>query len=95
MMLHFEWDESKNRANRRKHHVWFEEARAVFDDPFARVFFDPEHSEAEDRFVILGMSSAGRLLVVVHCHRKDDSVVRIISARRATKPEGRTYEEGI
>ena len=94
-MLHFEWDEGKNKANRTKHRVWFEEARAVFDDPLARVFFDPEHSEAEDRFVILGTSSAARLLVVVHCHRMADSVVRIISARRATKPEGRTYEEGI
>lgn len=94
-MLRFEWDEVKNKVNRIKHRVWFEEAQGVFDDPCARLFFDPEHSAEEDRFVILGMSGAARLLVVVHCHRKAQSVVRIISARRATRKEARFYEEGI
>jgi uncharacterized DUF497 family protein len=94
-MLRFEWDEAKNVRNRSKHKVWFEEAQGVFDDPRARVFHDSEHSEEEDRFVIIGMSFSARLLVVVHCHRKMDSVVRIISARKATRKETQTYEEGI
>jgi uncharacterized DUF497 family protein len=94
-MLRFEWDERKNRSNRAKHGIWFEEARNVFDDPHARLFHDPEHSEEEDRFVLLGLSSAGRTLVVVHCYRQADSIVRIISARKATKKEAGFYEEGI
>jgi uncharacterized DUF497 family protein len=83
-MLRFEWDEQKNKRNRAKHKVWFEESQSVFDDPRARVFYDDDHSEQEERFVILGLSGAARLLVVVHCHRETDSVVRIISARKAT-----------
>jgi uncharacterized DUF497 family protein len=75
--------------------VWFEEARSAFDDPGARVFYDPEHSEEEDRFILLGMSLTGGTLVVVHCHREADSLVRIISARKATKKEVRVYEERI
>jgi hypothetical protein len=94
-MLRFEWDERKNRGNRTKHGVWFEEAQSVFDDPNARLFSDPEHSEEEDRFILLGMSSETRLLVVVHCYRESDSMIRIISARKATKKEVRFYEEGI
>ena len=94
-MLRFDWDERKNKANRAKHGIWFEEAQSVFSDAQARVFHDPEHSEEEDRFVLLGVSSAGRTLVVVHCYRESDSVVRIISARKATKKEVRFYEEGI
>jgi uncharacterized protein len=94
-MLRFEWDEQKNKRNRAKHKVWFEEAQTVFEDPRARVFYDQDHSEQEDRFVILGLSSAARLLVVVHCHREVDSIVRIISARKATRKETKTYEEGI
>jgi hypothetical protein len=86
-VLSFEWDEQKNRRNRAKHGIWFEEARTVFDDP--------DHSEEEDRFLLLGMSSAARTLVVVHCYRKDRSSIRIISARKATKKEARIYEEGI
>lgn len=65
-MLRFDWDERKNKGNRAKHGVWFEEAQSVFDDPHARVFYDPEHSEEEDRFILLGVSLAGRTLVVVH-----------------------------
>jgi len=94
-MLRFDWDERKNRRNRTKHGVWFEEAQSVFDDPHARLFYDPEHSEAEDRFILLGVSSAARILVVVHCYRDSDSMVRIISARKATKKEVRFYEEAI
>ena len=94
-MLRFEWDERKNRANRAKHGVWFEEAQGVFSDPHGRLFYDPEHSEGEDRFLLLGLSSAGRALVVIHTYRERDSLVRIISARKATKREQRFYEKGI
>jgi uncharacterized DUF497 family protein len=94
-MLRFDWDERKNRRNRSKHGVWFEEAQSVFSDTHARLFCDPEHSEGEDRFILLGVSSAGRALVVVHCYRDSDSLIRIISARKATKKEVRFYEEGI
>jgi uncharacterized protein len=94
-MLRFDWDERKNTSNRAKHGVWFEEAQSVFGDPHARVFYDPEHSEEEDRFILLGMSLTGRTLVVVHCYREADSLVWIISARKATKKEVRVYEERI
>jgi uncharacterized DUF497 family protein len=94
-MLRFEWDERKNRSNRTKHGVWFEVAQSVFDDPNARLFRDPEHSEEEDRFILIGLSSGARLLVVVHCYRESDSIIRIISVRKATKKEVRFYEEGI
>ncbi len=94
-MLRFAWDERKNRANRTKHGVWFEEAQSVFDDSRARLFYDPEHSEAEDRFILLGVSSAARTLVVIHCYRDSDSMIRIISARKATRKEAGSYEEGI
>jgi len=82
-MLRFDWDERKNKSNRTKHGIWFEEAQSVFDDPRGRLFYDPEHSEHEDRFILLGM----RVVVVVHCYRNSDSAVRIISARKA--PEKR------
>ena len=94
-MIRFDWDERKNKSNRAKHGVWFEDAQSAFDDPHARVFYDPEHSEEEDRLILLGMSLTGRLLVVVHCYREADSLVRIISAREATKREARYYEERI
>ena len=94
-MLRFEWDENKNRSNRRKHGVWFEEAQSVFRDPNSRLFDDPEHSDDEDRFILIGASAAARPLVVVHCYRESDSVIRIISVRKATKKEVRFYEEGI
>jgi uncharacterized DUF497 family protein len=93
-MLRFYWDERKNRGNRTKHGVWFEEAQSVFDDTYARLFHDPEHSE-EERFLLLGASSAVRILVVVHCYGESEDLIRIISARKATKKEVRFYEEGI
>ena len=89
--LLFEWDEEKNRANRRKHGVSFEEARTVFLDENARLIADPEHSDVEDRFVLLGLSIRLRLLVVPHCYRESSGAVRIISARRAGSSERRDY----
>ena len=89
--LRCEWDEAKNRANKRKHGVSFEEAQSVFLDENAIRFFDPDHSSDEDRFLMLGMSWALRVLVVCHCFRVDDSVIRIISARKANKKEASGY----
>jgi uncharacterized DUF497 family protein len=94
-MLRFEWDESKNSGNRSKHGIWFEEAQSAFRDPNARLFYDPEHSKDEDRFILIGLSSAARPLVVIHCYMESDSVIRIISARKATRKEFMFYEEGI
>ena len=89
--VHFVWDEVKDRENRRKHGVSFEEARGVFYDEHAVRFFDPDHSEQEDRFLMLGMSLRLRVLVVCHCYRESDSVIRIISARKATRGERASY----
>ena len=89
--LRFEWDERKDRTNVRKHGVSFEEARIAFFDEKAVQFFDPDHSEDEDRFILLGMSFKLRLLVVCHCFRESETVVRIISARKADKIEEREY----
>ncbi len=92
--IEFTWDESKNRLNKRKHSVSFEEAKTVFYDENAIQFPDPDHSQNEDRFVMLGLSYRLRVLTVCHCFRENDSVIRIISARRATKKEIGRYEEG-
>lgn len=89
--IQFEWDNHKNEINIRKHKISFEEAKTVFYDKNARIIADPEHSQDEDRFIILGLSSALRLLVVCHCYRKNDEVIRIISARKATKNEIKYY----
>jgi uncharacterized protein len=91
----FEWDARKNRANQKKHGVSFEEARTAFFDEHARVIADPEHSEDEDRFVLLGLSAQLRVLVVCHCYRASDQVVRIISARRASPSEQHHYAEHL
>ena len=90
-MLNFEWDEHKNAINKIKHKVSFEEAQTVFYDDRALVIDDPEHSIDEDRFIILGMSSRANLLIVCHCYRASDTVIRIISARKATKTEAGYY----
>jgi len=87
----YEWHEAKNRANRKKHGISFEEARTAFLDENARVVADSEHSDQEDRFVLLGLSTALRLLVVCHCYRQSERVIRIISARKATRIEQRQY----
>ena len=91
MPLRFEWDEAKNRANRRRHGVSFEEARSAFLDESARLIADPDHSSEEDRFILLGLNIQLRLLVVCHCYRETDEVIRIISARRADPSERREY----
>ena len=93
--LRVEWDVDKARINLRKHRVSFEEAQTVFADEHGLLIDDPEHSAAEDRFVLLGMSAVSRLLVVVHCYRVEEHVVRIISARKADRQERRDYEEGL
>ncbi|MDZ4859953.1 MAG: BrnT family toxin [Candidatus Hydrogenedentes bacterium] len=90
-----EWDEPKNRANQRKHGVTFDEAQTVFLDENAIRYFDPDHSEDEDRFLMLGMSWKLRVLIVCHCFRANDSVIRIISARKANKRENHDYWSAI
>lgn len=94
-MIEFEWDEHKNEANRRKHGVWFEEAQQIFNDTYAIMFFDEPHSKDEDRFILLGLGGSGRVLVVIYCERSKGKLIRIISARRATKSEEIRYEEGV
>ena len=90
--MRFEWDDAKAESNVTKHNVTFGEAASVFDDPYARVIDDPDHSWEEERFIILGMSIWARELVVSHCHRGEDGdVIRIISARRATRNEAEQY----
>lgn len=89
--LRFIWDRSKAASNLKKHGVSFEEAQAVFSDEFARLIPDPDHSDEEDRFLLLGLGSKLRLLIVCHCYR-DGDVIRIISARKANKPERQQYE---
>ncbi len=91
--LRFEWDTKKASSNERKHGVTFDEAKSVFSDENALVIPDPDHSQAEDRFIILGMSSHDRALVVVHCFREEGAVIRIISARRAGTKEQKPYWE--
>jgi len=91
--MDFVWDKEKAAANREKHDVAFEEAQTVFKDCHALRIYDPDHSDDEARFVLLGLSSKLRLLVVCHCYREDDEQIRIISARKATKKEAAVYEK--
>lgn len=91
--LTFEWDPTKALSNVKKHGVTFEEAKTVFDDDFARLLHDPDHSEEEERFILLGMSYTLKILTVVHCYRDQDGTIRIISARESTKNEARQYKE--
>ena len=93
--LIFEWNDKKNKINRTKHGVSFEEAESVFFDEKAVEFDDPDHSIDEERFLLLGFSQALKVLVVCHCYRDDESIIRIISARNATKKEQKTYFRGI
>ena len=90
--LRFEWDPAKDRANLRKHKVSFQEAESVFADEHGRLLDDPDHSEGEDRYVLMGLSSRFRVLVVVHTYRGNEDVIRLISARRATKAEQGYYD---
>ncbi|AMM24409.1 BrnT family toxin [Variovorax sp. PAMC 28711] len=89
--LLFEWDERKAALNARKHGVTFDEAKSVFVDERARLIDDPDHSDDEERFVLLGLSSALRLLLVCHCYRSEGNVIRIVSARKATGRESKAY----
>jgi uncharacterized protein len=91
MALNFEWDAVKATANLRKHGVAFDEACSAFADSLSRTIRDPMHSVGEHRFLLLGRSNAGRLLVVAHTER--GATIRLISARPATRPERKTYEE--
>lgn len=91
--IKFAWDEEKDKLNRRKHGVSFEEARTVFYDENAIRFPDPDHSRDEDRFLMLGVGYKLRVLLVCHCFREDDSIIRIISARKATRKEIERYEK--
>ena len=90
-MIQFEWDDEKNKSNIRKHAVSFDEARTVFYDENAKLISDPDGSMDEERFIILGISRALRILVVCHCYRESESVIRIISARKATLGETKIY----
>ena len=90
--LRFEWDEAKNAANQRKHGVSFEEAQSVFYDERALLIEDPDEASGEHRFVLLGLSDALRTLLVCHCYRERESVIRIISARKADRAERADYE---
>ncbi|MCD6397043.1 MAG: BrnT family toxin [Spirochaetaceae bacterium] len=87
----FEWDAKKDKINLNKHDVSFEEAKSVFYDEYAIFYFDPEHSENEDRFLLLGMSFKLKTLVICHCFRQEEKIVRIISARKADKSEEKVY----
>jgi len=89
--LDFEWDKKKDKANIKKHGISFEEARTAFYDESAIQFFDPEHSEDEDRFLLLGSSFNLKTLVVCHCFREEETIIRIISARKADKDEEQYY----
>jgi uncharacterized DUF497 family protein len=91
----FEWDKKKASSNKKKHGVSFEEARTVFYDENAIQFFDPDHSEEEDRFILLGLSFKPQALVVCHCFRESETVIRIISARKADKDEEQEYWKQI
>lgn len=90
-LIRFEWDKNKNIANRKKHNISFEEAQTAFYDDNALLIDDPDHSEEEERFILLGFSLRANLLVVCHCYRQSESVIRIISARRATRNEEKAY----
>ena len=90
--MRFDWNPDKNKSNIKKHGVDFEEAETVFQDEMALELFDDEHSDDEDRYIIIGISSKTRELMVCHCYRCDGDVIRIISARRATKNEIVLYE---
>jgi hypothetical protein len=92
--LRFSWDNRKDESNQKKHGISFEEAQTIFFDENAVEFFDPDHSESEDRFLMLGLSYRLRVLVVCNCFKKSDSEIRIISARKATKKEKKVYLGG-
>jgi uncharacterized protein len=89
--VQFQWDETKNKENIRKHGVSFEEASTIFERFPLEVFFDPDHSEKEERYIAFGFSQSGRVLMVVHCENPKGTLIRIISARRATSAERKSF----
>ena len=89
--LRFDWHSTKSAVNAKKHGISFEEAKSVFSDENAKLIADPDHSDDEDRFILLGISIRLRTLVVCHCYRGDDNIIRIISARKATTSESKKY----
>ena len=91
--IQFNWNKNKAKINLTKHKISFEEAQSVFDDDNARLVYDPDHSENEDRFIILGLSCKLKILTVVHCYRDNENNIRIISARKSTKKEQKQYKE--
>lgn len=91
--MQFEWDEAKNQTNIRKHGISFDEAKTAFYDESARIIHDPDHSDREDRYIMLGMSYKLQILVVVHAYRQSDEVIRLISARKASRNEVIQYEK--
>jgi uncharacterized DUF497 family protein len=91
--LQFTWDAQKAQSNVQKHNISFEEAKSTFYDSNARLIYDPDHSQQEDRFILLGMSFSFRILVVCHCYHENDTIIRIISARKANKLEQKQYQE--
>ena len=91
--IKFDWDKNKTRSNLAKHKISLEEAQSVFDDDNARLIFDPDHLESEDRFILLGLSCSLKILTVVHCYKNEDNIIRLISARKATKSETKYYKE--
>jgi len=91
--MQFNWNENKAKSNIQKHGVSFTEATSVFDDDAARLISDPDHSEKEDRFILLGISCSLKVLVVVHCYKDEENMIRIISARKATRSEEKQYKE--
>jgi len=93
-MIKFEWDTAKAVTNIKKHGVSFEEAKSVFFDEFAVQFFDQNNTDSEDRFLMLGMSNETNLLLICHCERDDGNSIRVISARKATKNESKSYQRG-
>ena len=93
--IRFEWDNKKAIKNLAKHKVSFEEAQSVFDDDNARLIYDPDHSEDEDRFILLGLSYSLKILVVVHCYKDEEDLIRLISARKATRSEEKHYKESL
>jgi len=93
-MIEFEWDPAKASSNKKKHGISFEEAQSVFYDDFAVQFFNEDSPESEERFLLLGLSSEAKLLLVCHCERGSGYVIRIISARKATRNEATHYEGG-
>lgn len=93
--MEFERDENKNEINKKKHGISFEDVESVFSDFSAIIFDDPDHSETEERFLIIGMSLRKGICIVSHCYRNNENIIRIISARKATKNERMIYINGI